>query len=51
MVCAAKKGWKCSQEGLSGNLKGGKEQPFESGLGKIPGQSGLGEGSKAGQRA
>ena len=39
MICAAKKGWKRSQEALSGNLNGGKEQPFRSGIGKAPGYS------------
>lgn len=39
MICAAKKGWKRSQEGLLGNLNGGKEQPFRSGIGRAPGYS------------
>lgn len=34
VIRAAKKGRERSQEGLLGNLNGGKEQPFESGLGK-----------------
>lgn len=37
MIWAAKKGWKHTQEGLPGNPNGGKEQPFRSGLGKVPG--------------
>lgn len=39
VICAAKKGWKRILEGLSGNLNGGKEQPFRSGIEKAPGYS------------